>query len=49
MAGLPTAVIERAKEIAETLSGQSDVEARVPLRKPISKQRISEHQLTFLE
>ncbi|MBV8198131.1 MAG: DNA mismatch repair protein MutS, partial [Candidatus Eremiobacteraeota bacterium] len=49
MAGLPPAVIERAKEIADTLSGQSDVEVRVPLRKPISKQRAPEHQLSFLE
>ena len=38
MAGLPDAVVERAQEIADALSGHSDVEAQVPLRRRISKQ-----------
>src|SRR5581483_9413433 len=49
MAGLPPAVVDRAQEIAEALSGQSDVEERVPLRKPISKRDAGERQLSFLQ
>ncbi len=49
MAGLPAAVVDRAKEIADALSGQSDVEERVPLRKPISKRDAGERQLSFLQ
>ncbi len=49
MAGLPPAVVDRAQEIADALSGQSDVEERVPLRKPISKRDAPERQLSFLQ
>jgi DNA mismatch repair protein MutS len=49
MAGLPPAVVDRAQEIADALSGQSDVEARVPLRRPISKQAAPEQQLSLLQ
>jgi DNA mismatch repair protein MutS len=49
MAGLPPAVVDRAQEIADALSGQSDVEERVPLRRPISKQRAPEEQLSLLQ
>jgi DNA mismatch repair protein MutS len=48
MAGLPQAVVERAKEIADALSGQADVEARVPLRKKMPKRAPSERQLPLL-
>ncbi len=48
MAGLPPLVIERAQEIADALSGQTDVEARVPLRKSVSNQPPPERQLSFL-
>ncbi len=48
MAGLPPLVIERAQEIADALSGQTDVEARVPLRKSVSNQPTPERQLSFL-
>jgi DNA mismatch repair protein MutS len=49
MAGLPPAVVDRAQEISDALSGESDVEARVPLRKPISKRDAPERQLSFLQ
>jgi len=49
MAGLPPAVIERAQEIADALSGSSDVEERVPLRKPIAKTSAPDRQLSFLQ
>jgi DNA mismatch repair protein MutS len=48
MAGLPSGVIERAREIADALSGHADVEAQVPLRKRISEEPSSELQLSFL-
>jgi DNA mismatch repair protein MutS len=48
MAGLPDAVVERAQEIADALSGQADVEVRVPLRKKLSKLAPSERQLPLL-
>ncbi|MGB9651380.1 MAG: DNA mismatch repair protein MutS [Candidatus Cybelea sp.] len=48
MAGLPDAVVERAQEIADALSGQADVEARVPLRKRLSKRALPERQLPLL-
>ncbi len=48
MAGLPDAVIERAQEIADALSGEADVEARVPLRKKMPKPPPPERQLSFL-
>jgi DNA mismatch repair protein MutS len=49
MAGLPEAVIERAQEIADILSGQADVEARVPLRRKMPKRPTPERQLSFLQ
>ncbi|MBV8490623.1 MAG: DNA mismatch repair protein MutS [Candidatus Eremiobacteraeota bacterium] len=49
MAGLPEAVIERAREIAEALSGHADVEAQVPLRRRMSPVPVSaERQLSLL-
>lgn len=48
MAGLPDAVVERAQEIADALSGHADVEAQVPLRKKMPKKPPQERQLTFL-
>lgn len=49
MAGLPEAVVERAQEIADVLSGQTDVETRVPLRKKMRKRVSPERQLSFLQ
>jgi DNA mismatch repair ATPase MutS len=48
MAGLPEAVITRAQEISDALSGEADVEARVPLRTKMPKRPPSERQLSFL-
>jgi len=48
MAGLPDAVIERAQEIADELSGHADIEARVPLRKRMAKRAPPERQLPLL-
>ncbi len=48
MAGLPQAVVDRAQEIAEALSGHSDVEAQVPLRRRLPKVSALERQLSFL-
>jgi DNA mismatch repair protein MutS len=48
MAGLPQPVVDRAREIADALSGQADVEARVPLRKKMPKPAASERQLPLL-
>ena len=48
MAGLPEAVIERAQEISDALSGNADVEAQVPLRKRMPKHAPAERQLSFL-
>ncbi|MBV8116511.1 MAG: DNA mismatch repair protein MutS [Candidatus Eremiobacteraeota bacterium] len=48
MAGLPSSVVERAQDIADALSGQSDVEARVPLRRRVTKSPAPERQLSFL-
>ncbi len=48
MAGLPDAVIERAQEIADTLSGKADVEEQVPLRKRMTRTASTERQLSFL-
>ena len=45
MAGLPEAVVERAQEIADALSGEADLEARVPLRKKMPKRAPPERQL----
>jgi DNA mismatch repair protein MutS len=49
MAGLPDAVIERAREIADVLSGKADVEAQIPLRKRISKPAPPGRQLPLLQ
>jgi DNA mismatch repair protein MutS len=49
MAGLPEAVIERAQEIADALSGNADIEARVPLSKKMPKRAPPERQLSFLQ
>ncbi|MBV8067465.1 MAG: DNA mismatch repair protein MutS [Candidatus Eremiobacteraeota bacterium] len=48
MAGLPEAVVERAQEIADALSGQADVEVRVPLRKKMPNRAIPERQIPLL-
>ena len=48
MAGLPPAVVDRAQEIADALSGQPDVEATAPLRRRLSKSGPSEAQLPLL-
>jgi DNA mismatch repair protein MutS len=48
MAGLPASVVERAREIAETLAGQPDVEAQVPLRKAAVRPAPVEQQLALL-
>jgi len=48
MAGLPEAVIERAQEVADALSGHADIEERVPLRKKMPKKPAAERQLSFL-
>jgi len=48
MAGLPDAVVERAAEIADALSGKADLEEQVPLRKRLPKIAPPERQLTFL-
>ncbi|MGA8576012.1 MAG: DNA mismatch repair protein MutS [Candidatus Cybelea sp.] len=48
MAGLPDAVVERAQEIADALSGEADLESRVPLRKKMRKSVPAEQQLSFL-
>ena len=48
MAGLPDAVIERAQEIADALSGEEDIETRIPLRKKMPKRQPAEKQLTLL-
>ncbi len=48
MAGLPEAVVERAREVAEALSGNADVEANAPLRRRLRKPTPSELQLSFL-
>jgi DNA mismatch repair protein MutS len=48
MAGLPEGVVERAQEIADALSGEADVEARVPLKQPIRKRAPVDRQLPLL-
>lgn len=49
MAGLPAAVIERAKAVADALSGEADIEARVPLGKKMPKHALPDRQLSFLQ
>ncbi len=48
MAGLPPAVVERAQEIADAISGAPDVEATAPLRRRMPKAGTSDEQLSFL-
>lgn len=48
MAGLPVAVVERAQEIAEALSGTADLETQVPLRKRLPKDVPPERQLSLI-
>jgi DNA mismatch repair protein MutS len=48
MAGLPEAVVERAQEIADALSGEADLEARVPQRKKLPRRAPPERQLPLL-
>ncbi len=48
MAGLPEAVVERAQEISDALSGRADVEEQAPLRKRLPKSSPPQRQLTFL-
>jgi DNA mismatch repair protein MutS len=47
MAGLPDAVIERAQEIADALSGKADLEEQVPLKRRLPKVAPAA-QLSFL-
>lgn len=49
MAGLPDAVVERAQEIADALSGKADVEEQVPLRRRLPKIVPAERQLNLLD
>jgi DNA mismatch repair protein MutS len=48
MAGLPEAVVDRAQEIADALSGKADVEEQVPLRRRLPKIAPAA-QMTFLQ
>jgi DNA mismatch repair protein MutS len=48
MAGLPDAVIERAQEIADALSGHADLEEQVPLKRKLPKVA-PPAQLSFLQ
>ena len=48
MAGLPPAVIDRAQEISDALSGRPDVEEQVPLRKRMTRAVPKDHQLSLL-
>jgi DNA mismatch repair protein MutS len=48
MAGLPDAVIERAQEIADALSGHADVEDQVPLKRKLPRVA-PPAQLSFLQ
>jgi DNA mismatch repair protein MutS len=48
MAGLPQTVVERAQEIADALSGEADLEARIPQRKKVPKRAPPERQLPLL-
>ena len=48
MAGLPDAVVERAQEIADALSGKADVEEQAPLRRRMANVASEGRQLSFL-
>ena len=47
MAGLPPAVVARAREVAAALEGRPTVEAAVPLRGKLSKPAVIEQPLLF--
>ena len=47
MAGLPDAVVDRAQEIADALSGKADLEEQVPLKRRLAKVAPAS-QLSFL-
>ncbi|GAC1415664.1 MAG: DNA mismatch repair protein MutS [Candidatus Velthaea sp.] len=47
MAGLPPAVVSRAKEIADALEGRPTLEAQAPLRGKLAKTPVIEQQLLF--
>jgi hypothetical protein len=47
MAGLPPAVIARAREISDALNGRPTLEAQVPLRGKLAKPEIREQPLLF--
>jgi hypothetical protein len=47
MAGLPPAVIARAKEISDALSGRPSLENQIPLRGKLAKPEIIEQPLLF--
>jgi DNA mismatch repair protein MutS len=47
MAGLPPAVVERAREIADALSGRPTLEAQVPLRGKLTRPVVAEQPLLF--
>jgi DNA mismatch repair ATPase MutS len=48
MAGLPDAVVDRAQEIADALSGKADLEEQVPLKRKLAKVAPAA-QLSFLQ
>ncbi|HUY11547.1 MAG TPA: hypothetical protein VMV73_04720, partial [Candidatus Dormibacteraeota bacterium] len=48
MAGLPAGVVERAQEIAEALGSGADLEARIPMRRRLSRTGDSREQLRLL-
>jgi len=47
MAGLPPAVVARAKEIADALEGRPSLETQAPLRGRLAKIPIIEQPLLF--
>jgi DNA mismatch repair protein MutS len=47
MAGLPPAVVARAKEIADALEGRPTLETQVPLRGRLAKPAVIEQPLLF--
>jgi hypothetical protein len=47
MAGLPPAVVARAREIAGVLEGRPTLEAAVPLRGKLAKPGVVEQPLLF--
>ena len=47
MAGLPPAVIARAREISDALNGRPTLETQVPLRGKLAKPEVREQPLLF--